>query len=100
MESQTRYTNYRFTNYMEKGVAVLKVSSPLEYSNSRSVIGDNVSQVAFVSHSKTHNPGKGISNSRSEVPRVKKSYDDKGVRTTKNFIGKPCYNVGYRKIFH
>ncbi|XP_076636456.1 calpain-A-like isoform X4 [Colletes latitarsis] len=98
MEPDRKYTNYRLSNYMQEGVAVLKTSSTLEYSNSRygnrrSTI-PSISQVAFGSYSEAVPSGKGSLNSESKFVNVKKTSKDKGIKTTKNFIGKPCYNLG------
>ncbi|XP_076636733.1 calpain-A-like isoform X6 [Colletes latitarsis] len=98
MEPDRKYTNYRLSNYMQEGVAVLKTSSTLEYSNSRygnrrSTI-PSISQVAFGSYSEAVPSGKGSLNSESKFLNVKKMSKDKGIKTTKNFIRKSCYNLG------
>lgn len=74
MEQNRRYTSYRVSNYMQGGLAVLKISSSLKSGESKDINVDKT-----YPHSKLHSEG---------------NYQENPIKTTKNFIGKPCYNVG------
>lgn len=84
---------------MQEGLAVLKVGSsfePARFTNDR-IIGRNnnifyQAKCEFAPKNLAANlPSKSHDSTTGER---KKLYDDKAIRTTKNFIGKPFYNVG------
>nr|XP_034171889.1 calpain-A-like isoform X3 [Osmia lignaria] len=84
MEQKRRYTNYRFSNYMQEGVAVLKIAPTLENIN----VGKRNTIHSIPSSSKVLSFEKTDSNLKNN------KYHDKPIKTTKNFIGKSCYNLG------
>lgn len=84
MEQKRRYTNYRFSNYMQEGVAVLKITPTLENIS----VGKRNTIHSIPSSSKV------LSFEKTDSNSVKNKYHDKPIKTTKNFIGKSCYNVG------
>lgn len=94
-----KYTNYRYLNYIAEGVAELKLSPKLEHARNiniekKSTI-PNIAQGKLLSYTKFSE--KENLNSRSKSTKEKNTYKDKPLRTTANFIGKPYYNVGYRR---
>ncbi|XP_076548858.1 calpain A isoform X4 [Osmia lignaria lignaria] len=84
MEQKRTYTNYRFSNYMQEGVAVLKIAPTLENIN----VGKRNTIHSIPSSSKVLSFEKTDSNLKNN------KYHDKPIKTTKNFIGKSCYNLG------
>ncbi|XP_018306166.1 calpain-B isoform X4 [Mycetomoellerius zeteki] len=95
---RSKYTNYRYKNYMQEGLAVLKIGSSVESTKltNNKIIGKNnnilylAKRESVPKNSATNLPNK----SRDATTWNKKSFEDKGIRTTKNYIGKPCYNLG------
>ncbi|XP_018348907.1 PREDICTED: calpain-A isoform X2 [Trachymyrmex septentrionalis] len=100
----SKYTNYRYSNYVREGLAVLKIGSSVEQnplvptkSTNNSIIGRNnnilyLAKRESVPKNSAAKPNKSLPDSTTW--KYKKSFEDKGIRTTKNFIGKPCYNLG------
>nr|XP_033330563.1 calpain-A isoform X5 [Megalopta genalis] len=99
---ERRYTYNRLSNYMKEGVAVLKISTTLERSDTRSINNLKRSTVytfpqnQIAPNSKAAPINKGNSNLEPKFQKERKPYNDKPIRTTKNFIGKSCYNLGER----
>ncbi|XP_033330563.2 calpain A isoform X5 [Megalopta genalis] len=99
---ERRYTYNRLSNYMKEGVAVLKISTTLERSDTRSTNNLKRSTVytfpqnPIAPNSKAAPINKGNSNLVPKFQKEKKPYNDKPIRTIKNFIGKSCYNLGER----
>ncbi|XP_031840305.1 calpain A isoform X4 [Nomia melanderi] len=100
MEQRRKYTNYRFTNYIQDGVATLQLPQISEY-NKRKTISvleketvHNVSQVQILPNLKTHGLNKEGINIQPKLRVEKKLYNDKPIKTRNNFIGKRCYNLG------
>lgn len=103
MDLRSKYANYRYSNYMQEGLAVLKVGSSVEVARSTNngIIGrnNNILYAKRELENSASSPSKSHGASSTTRER-KKPYDDKAIRTTKNFIGKSCYNVGRpSKIF-
>lgn len=94
-----KYTNYRYLNYIAEGVAELKLSPKLEHARNISIEKKstipNIAQGKLLSDTKFSE--KENFNSRTKSTKEKNTYKDKPLRTTANFIGKPYYNVGYRR---
>ncbi|XP_029176499.1 calpain-A isoform X5 [Nylanderia fulva] len=98
-----KYANYRYSNYMQEGLAVLKIRSSIKsvkFTNDRT-IGKNIlysSKFEFTPNSKVSFPNKlddpVIKDERLNLFQEKTSYEDKAIRTVNNFIGKSCYNLG------
>ncbi|XP_012145687.2 calpain A isoform X6 [Megachile rotundata] len=82
MERERRYTNYRFSNFMQEGVAVLKITPTVENVGKRNTI-----------HSIPYSNTKTNSDFNKSKKEIKK-FLDKPITTTKNYIGKPYYNLG------
>nr|XP_012145687.1 PREDICTED: calpain-A isoform X6 [Megachile rotundata] len=82
MERGRRYTNYRFSNFMQEGVAVLKITPTVENVGKRNTI-----------HSIPYSSTKRNSDFNKSKKEIKK-FLDKPITTTKNYIGKPYYNLG------
>lgn len=89
---------------MQEGLAVLEIAPMVEFTNSRNVNVERRNAVHGVSrgkldlHSKTNSPQEENPNSQSNFQSKKGTYETKPIRTTKNFIGKPFYNVGHPRI--
>lgn len=83
---------------MQEGVAVLKLSPKLEFSSGKNAALEKRNSVPSAVQTKFISPYKNRfslsekGNANSNVKQLKK-YDDKAIKTTKNFIGKSCYNV-------
>ncbi|XP_018396576.1 PREDICTED: calpain-A isoform X2 [Cyphomyrmex costatus] len=95
----SRYTNYRYSNYMQQGLAVLKVGSsvePTKFTNDRIIGGNNNILYSAKRESAPKNLATSLPNKSHDFTtwQRSKSYEDKAIRTTKNFIGKRCYNLG------
>ncbi|CAL7948381.1 unnamed protein product [Xylocopa violacea] len=91
MERQQKYTNYRYINYMREGVATLKLLPKSEFISNKSVNIEKRNTVPSVT------PTKFPVYTRTQFLKdkcAKSKYEDKPVKTTKNFIGKSCYNLG------
>lgn len=104
-ERSSKYANYRYSNYMQDGIAILKIGSerpePAKPLNDRRTSDNNrnnntLCSVKFDLFSNLPNVPKfeGRLNSRQNKPL----YNEKAVRTTRNFIGKLYYNVGHYRI--
>jgi len=95
---RSKYANYRYSNYVQDGVAVLKIgpdSGPAKPTNDK-LMNSNKNNNTLYSvrfNSRTNLPN--ASKTQRSNAQNKSLYNDKAVRTTKNFIGKPWYNVGY-----
>jgi len=102
MTERSKYTNYRYSNYMQDGVAVLKIGSNLgpKATNDKSMNGNKNNNILYSVRfdSRTNLPNTSKTQERLNFQN-KSLYNDKAVRTTKNFIGKPWYNVGYPSDF-
>ncbi|XP_035737794.1 calpain-A-like isoform X5 [Vespa mandarinia] len=105
--------NYRYSTYLEEGVAVLKLSPTLENAkkNKNSLQSTNmllhISQTKSNIYSKLQSPyqqKKDYFNKVAAVPPLNSSninslkrdliYNTNCVKSTTNFIGKRCYNLG------
>ncbi|XP_078033587.1 calpain A isoform X2 [Augochlora pura] len=99
---ERRYTYNRLSNYMKDGVAVLKISTTLDRSDTKSMNNLKRSTVYAFPQNQTASISKvvpGSYRSSTFTPKLKierKSYNDKPIKTTKNFIGKSYYNLGER----
>lgn len=97
MDLRSKYANYRYSNYMQEGLAVLKVGSSVEAANDLIGRNNNILHSAkrefAPKNSAASSPSK-YHDANSTTWERKKPYEDKAIRTTKNFIGKPFYNVG------
>ncbi|XP_018368106.1 PREDICTED: calpain-A-like isoform X4 [Trachymyrmex cornetzi] len=95
---RSKYTNYRYSNYMQEGLAVLKIGSSVEPTKSTNnrIIGKNNNIVYLAKRESVpkNSAAKPNKSHDSTTWEHNKSFEDKGIRTTKNFIGKPCYNLG------
>ncbi|XP_012522095.2 calpain-B isoform X6 [Monomorium pharaonis] len=102
---RSKYTNYRYFNCMqEEDLTILKVGSNVEsakFTNDK-IIGKNnhdLYSIKFTSETREFAP-KNLTASLSSkshdstIQKHKKPYEDEAIRTTKNFIGKSCYNLG------
>lgn len=84
---------------MQEGLAVLKVEANIENAKflNDKIMGKNnnilySTKREFAPENSTASlPNKSHD---STTRKHKNPYEDKAIRTTKNFIGKPCYNVG------
>lgn len=99
---RNKYANYRYSNYMQEGLAVLKVGSnfkSVKSTNNRIITKNNIlysTRLEFTPNSKASLPNKldsSVIKERLNFRQDKKLYEDKAIRTAKNFIGKSCYNV-------
>lgn len=101
---RSKYINYRYSNYMQGGLAVLKIES----SSKVSELTDNritgkkdynlyptIVECTIPTLEVNLNSNK--SNSALTKEQLNQSHDkeDKTLRTTKNYIGKTRYNVGH-----
>ncbi|KAL6421516.1 hypothetical protein ACFW04_014282 [Cataglyphis niger] len=100
---RNKYANYRYSNYMQEGLAVLKVGSnfkSVKSTNNRIITKNNIlysTRLEFTPNSKAPLPNKldsSVIKERLNFCQDKKLYEDKAIRTAKNFIGKSCYNLG------
>lgn len=95
-----KYANYRYSNYMQEGLAVLKVGSSVEaakFTNDLISKNNNIlylTKCEFVPKNSVASSPSKFHDANSTTWERKKPYEDKAIRTTKNFIGKSCYNVG------
>jgi len=100
---RSKYTNYRYSNYMQEGLAILKIGSSVEstkFTNSRTIGRNNNILYLAKRESVPKNSAAKLNKSHDSTTwKHNKSFEDKGIRTTKNFIGKPCYNVGQNRNF-
>ncbi|XP_012232198.1 calpain-B-like isoform X4 [Linepithema humile] len=95
-----KYVNYCYSNYEQDGVAVLKVGSsfdPVKFTSDKT-IGKNNNVTCSIKLELNSNLKAKLSN-KSNNPVSKEHhnkipYEDKAIRTTENFIGKSCYNLG------
>jgi hypothetical protein len=99
---RSKYANYRYSSYLQDGVAVLKIGSNL---------GSKPTNDEPINSNKNNNALHAVRfDSRTNLPNASKTqerlnfqnkslYNDKAIRTTKNFIGKAWYNVGYSPHF-
>lgn len=102
MMERSKYANYRYSNYVQDGVAVLKIGSdPVAppKSTNNGLLDNNRNSSTVYSVKFGFTPRVNLSDpptteGRLNSRRNKLLYNDKAVRTTKNFIGKSCYNVG------
>ncbi|XP_076300874.1 calpain A isoform X3 [Lasioglossum baleicum] len=96
---ELQYTNNRLSNYAKEGVAVLKLSKTLERSVPRNTINfkstiHSFPQILIEPNSKTHYFHE---TSAIVLPKIQRGqYNAEPIKTTKNFIGKPYYNLGER----
>lgn len=100
---RNKYANYRYSNYMQEGLAVLKIGSSIKsvkFTNDRTIGKNNnilySSKLEFTPNLKASLPNKldsPVMKERLNLRQDKKPYEDKAIRTVKNFIGKSCYNV-------
>ncbi|XP_032686633.1 calpain-A isoform X4 [Odontomachus brunneus] len=100
---RSKYANYRYSNYVQEGIAVLKIGSNCEFtkliSDSKTGRNNNIylNKLKITTSSK-----KNVSNQssdpameeRTSLLQNKQLYADKTIRTTKCYIGKSCYNLG------
>ncbi|XP_050458764.1 calpain-A isoform X4 [Cataglyphis hispanica] len=100
---RNKYANYRYSNYMQEGLAVLKIGSnfkSVKSTNNRIITKNNIlysTRLEFTPNSKASLPNKldsSVIKERLNFRQDKKLYEDKAIRTAKNFIGKSCYNLG------
>lgn len=99
---RNKYANYRYSNYMQDGLAVLKIGHMPMKLTGNSIIGKNnntlySTKLEFTPGSKavlSNRTNNSVAEERSNLSQDKKPYQDKAIRTTKNYIGKSCYNVG------
>jgi len=96
---RSKYVNYRYSNYMQEGLASLKVESsadPTKFTNDKIIGRNNNIPYSIKREFAPKNSAASLANKShdSTTWEHKKSYEDRAIRTTKNFIGKPCYNVG------
>ncbi|XP_011333302.2 calpain-A isoform X2 [Ooceraea biroi] len=102
MTERSKYTNYRYSSYMQDGVAVLKIGpdvGPAKPADECKLMSNNGNNNTLYSVKYEFTPRANLPNApntqgRSNCPQNKPLYNDKAVRTTKNFIGKPYYNLG------
>lgn len=99
---RNKYANYRYSNYMQEGLAVLKVGSSfksVKSTNDKIIAKNNIlysTKLEFTSNSKASLPNKldgSVIKELLNFRQDKKLYEDKAIRTVNNFIGKSCYNV-------
>ncbi|XP_014489405.1 PREDICTED: calpain-A-like isoform X3 [Dinoponera quadriceps] len=103
---RSKYANYRYSNYMEEGVAMLKIGSVSE-SGKLTAADGRTGRNNNIYPAKLDIPPTLRENLRSGRPNIdpategpasslrnKQLYADKAVRTTKSYIGKSCYNLG------
>ncbi|XP_011153616.1 calpain-B isoform X6 [Harpegnathos saltator] len=106
IQRRSKYANYRYSNYMQEGVAVLKIGSGCEpvklagdgrtgtnnniYPAKLEIVGKNPGKNAPTQSSDEQLPAE----ERTRSLRNKQLYADKAIRTTKSYIGKSCYNLG------
>lgn len=95
MEQKRKYTNYRYLNYLQEGVAELKLSPILEFSKKINVEKENAIPISGTVKFHSHKEQGESTNSQPKPTKAKKTYENRSLRTFKNFIGKSCYNVGY-----
>lgn len=97
MEQRREFTNYRHSTCTAKadGVAIADKLKPLKQLQ-QSKHGENYSVVREKSPSRKKFIGTESIDCQSGSTKEKvETYEDKPLtRTTKNFIGKSCYNVG------
>jgi len=86
---------------MQEGLAILKVESsaePTKFTNDKIIGRNNNILYSIKREFAPKNSAASLANkSHDSTTWHKKSYEDRAIRTTKNFIGKPCYNVGSQK---
>ncbi|XP_020282745.1 calpain-B-like isoform X4 [Pseudomyrmex gracilis] len=88
------YANCRYSNYMQEGLAVLKIGSSFASARMTGGSGNN-NNIVYSTKFASANSNANASNESNERPSQKKIlYEENAVRTTKNYIGKPCYNLG------
>lgn len=87
---------------MQEGLAVLKVGSSFKFMYDNKIITKNnvlcSTKLKFTLNSELANLPNKLSptiKERLNFCQDKKLYEDKAIRTVKNFIGKSCYNVRY-----
>ncbi|KAG7206290.1 hypothetical protein KM043_003666 [Ampulex compressa] len=95
------YASYRYSNYIQGGLAVLKLSPTLDSMNvDKSPSNGYKAQPRHISRTSINirpNLSGNVKNGnpRSTVSRKNENtYEDNPVLTTNNFIGKSCYNLG------
>ncbi|XP_025262663.1 calpain-A isoform X5 [Camponotus floridanus] len=101
---RNKYTNYRYFNYMQEGLAVLKVGSSFKsakFTSDKIITKNNIpysTKLKFSLNSELANLPNKLNGptikERLNSCQDKQLYDDKAIRTVKNFIGKSCYNLG------
>ncbi|XP_012347614.1 calpain-A isoform X2 [Apis florea] len=94
MEQKRKYTNYRYLNYLQEGVAELKLSPILEFSKKINVEKENAIPISGTVKFHSHKEQGESTNSQPKPTKAKKTYENRSLRTFKNFIGKSCYNLG------
>lgn len=92
MERQ-KYTNYIYVNHQLRLSPILKHAKNINIEKESTI--PNIAEGKLPSYTKFSE--KENLNSRSKSTKEKNTYKDKPLRTTANFIGKPYYNVGYRR---
>lgn len=95
MDRRSKYVSYRYSTYMQEGLALLKAGSSVEaarFTNDEIIGGNN--NIPAKSELAPKNSAASKFHDANSTTERKKPYEDKGIRTTRNFIGKSCYNVG------
>lgn len=101
---RSKYANYRYSSYMQEGVAVLKIGSDCKSAkltaDDKTGRNNNIypRKLQVVTNSRKNVPDRSndsATEERTRLLRNKQLHADQAIRTTKCYIGKSCYNVGH-----